>query len=415
MGDAVKLAEQQKRFLASYIAQNPTSAAAASSIGLVRRIEAILPHPDLKQLREATAAVDAALRQYGLQDNFLLSMNAVDDKPHSDADGGTPANLDIITTDHNRFLLDGSLGDLVLMYTAAPSAPHVVRNLRGDLVFGQGVATACIYEKGAGTGVRDRIQLALGKYALKQLLVEMAPCGFDGAPSVDIVAVERGVFLKQDPAYAAGLLKEVETGHVKPLLSVTDAQAETAIQSVETKRKQLEADIDHDALDGFALVVLPAVQSGPICGALKADLAAHEAILGRIADPAVGRLRAHLSLEAQQRRRRLRRRPTLALRRGVNRLSILTPGRRPMLTPLSRADDGERSPRRSWSGLRSRGECGGGCQPRCLKRQLSLPVSTMSQWWVRRSRSAVVILASPKTVGHSPKARLVVTMTEVRS
>ena len=82
---------------------------------------------------------------------------------------------------------------------------------------------------------------------------------------------------------------------------------------------------------------------------------------------------------------------------------------------LSRADDGERSPRRSWSGLRSRGECGAGCQPRCLKRQLSLPVSTMSQWWVRRSRSAVVILASPKTVGHSPKARLVVTMTEVRS
>ncbi len=298
MGDAVKLAEQQKRFLVSYIAQNPTSAAAASSIGLVRRIEAILPHPDLRQLREATAAVDAALRQYGLQDNFLLSMNAVDDKPHADADGGTPANLDIVTTDHNRFLLDGSLGDLVLMYTAAPSAPHVVRNLRGDLVFGQGIATTCIYEKDAGAAVRDRIQLALAKYPIKQLLIEAAPCGFNGAPSVDIVAVERGVFLKQAPAYAAGLLKEVETGHVKPLLSVTDAQAESAIQSVETKRKQLEADIDHDALDGFAIVSLPAVQSGPICGALKADVGAHEAILGRIADPAVGRLRARLALNA---------------------------------------------------------------------------------------------------------------------
>lgn len=32
-----------------------------------------------------------------------------------------------------------------------------------------------------------------------------------------------------------------------------------------------------------------------------------------------------------------------------------------------------------------------------------------------RSSSAVVILASPKTVGHSPKARFVVTITEVRS
>ena len=28
----------------------------------------------------------------------------------------------------------------------------------------------------------------------------------------------------------------------------------------------------------------------------------------------------------------------------------------------------------------------------------------MSQWWVSRSSSAVVILASPKTEGHSPKA-----------
>jgi hypothetical protein len=36
---------------------------------------------------------------------------------------------------------------------------------------------------------------------------------------------------------------------------------------------------------------------------------------------------------------------------------------------------------------------------RLLKRQLSFPVSMMSQWWVRRSSSAVVILASLKTLG----------------
>src|SRR6202045_3284494 len=57
----------------------------------------------------------------------------------------------------------------------------------------------------------------------------------------------------------------------------------------------------------------------------------------------------------------------------------------------------------------------GGTHPLCLKRQLSLPVSMISQWWGRRSRSAVVILASPNTLGQSPKARLVVMMTEVRS
>ena len=34
---------------------------------------------------------------------------------------------------------------------------------------------------------------------------------------------------------------------------------------------------------------------------------------------------------------------------------------------------------------------------------------------IKRSSSAVVILASPNTLGHSPKARLVVTTMDVRS
>jgi hypothetical protein len=49
------------------------------------------------------------------------------------------------------------------------------------------------------------------------------------------------------------------------------------------------------------------------------------------------------------------------------------------------------------------------------KRQESLPVSTMSQWWVRRSSRAVVILASVKTLAHSAKVRLVVIITLVCS
>ena len=48
-----------------------------------------------------------------------------------------------------------------------------------------------------------------------------------------------------------------------------------------------------------------------------------------------------------------------------------------------------------------------------LKRQLSLPVSTISQWCVRRSGNTVVTFALPKTVGYSSKARLVVIMIEV--
>ena len=50
-----------------------------------------------------------------------------------------------------------------------------------------------------------------------------------------------------------------------------------------------------------------------------------------------------------------------------------------------------------------------------LKRIDPLPVSTMWQWCVRRSSSAVVILASPNTLDHSTKSRLVVINTLVCS
>ena len=48
-----------------------------------------------------------------------------------------------------------------------------------------------------------------------------------------------------------------------------------------------------------------------------------------------------------------------------------------------------------------------------LKRKLSFPVSRMWPRWVSRSRSAVVILASPNTVAHSLKLRFVVMITLV--
>jgi len=61
------------------------------------------------------------------------------------------------------------------------------------------------------------------------------------------------------------------------------------------------------------------------------------------------------------------------------------------------------------------GRSGQARQLRFLKRQLSLPVSMMSQWCVRRSSMAVVILASPNTCGQSAKARLVVIRSDVFS
>jgi hypothetical protein len=82
---------------------------------------------------------------------------------------------------------------------------------------------------------------------------------------------------------------------------------------------------------------------------------------------------------------------------------------RPLFAPKSDPSDGAKTgvaephraeQSRSWRAV-SR-EVG---YARFLKRQLSLPVSMMSQWCVSRSCMAVVILASPNTCGQSAKAR----------
>jgi len=86
-------------------------------------------------------------------------------------------------------------------------------------------------------------------------------------------------------------------------------------------------------------------------------------------------------------------------------------------TRARRAVPSQATERRAWGG--AAGPRGRSAVPRAqvrfLNRQLSLPVSRMSQWWVSRSSSAVVILASAKTLGHSAKAGLVDRMIEVRS
>ena len=51
----------------------------------------------------------------------------------------------------------------------------------------------------------------------------------------------------------------------------------------------------------------------------------------------------------------------------------------------------------------------------CRKRQLSFPVSTISQWCAGRSSRAAVTFPSLNTDGHSENIRFVVTITDMPS
>ena len=100
---------------------------------------------------------------------------------------------------------------------------------------------------------------------------------------------------------------------------------------------------------------------------------------------------------------------------GCQIASKCDPFSRPRMTPRTEPRPASRSPHSGAEPVLASREWRAGGYARFLKRQLSLPVSMMSQWWVSRSSMAVVIFASPNTCGQSAKARLVVISSEVFS
>ena len=81
----------------------------------------------------------------------------------------------------------------------------------------------------------------------------------------------------------------------------------------------------------------------------------------------------------------------------VNRRRKVTLDRRPKLTPAYEAREQQRSPRRSWSGLRSRGERGlarNGCLERCAGQSRPKPRGGTIAWSSLRSSSQIARNAS---------------------
>jgi hypothetical protein len=99
----------------------------------------------------------------------------------------------------------------------------------------------------------------------------------------DVIAVSRGLFLREQPAYALMLIKEIEEDRVKGLFTVaaSDLKADTEAQA--SARKTLEADITGGIARGYGLVLINSGAAG-LCLAIADRLNAHRTLLLRQSD-----------------------------------------------------------------------------------------------------------------------------------
>jgi hypothetical protein len=78
-----------------------------------------------------------ALSDMGLEKEYEEAMREKEPEP-------APPKTAIVKTAKNVFLLEGELTDWVLLFNAGGNAPHVARNIRGDIVFEGQQADACV-------------------------------------------------------------------------------------------------------------------------------------------------------------------------------------------------------------------------------------------------------------------------------
>jgi len=183
----------------------------------------------------------------------------------------------------SRFLMEGGRGDLIVLYNDSGKAPSVVRNLRGELVFEDGRAAACLYHAPLSDvflnrQIRDR-SAALGA----KLDLPLAACSANGLANQDLIFAERERLLRE-PVDRVITLVEAVNGNLFARLDVLDAGALATLKQAEAaKANAIEARVRDRTGDGFGIMVVPNTSSA-LCQVTGDAAEAHAAILGRLGD-----------------------------------------------------------------------------------------------------------------------------------
>ncbi|CAA2156781.1 hypothetical protein MBRA_02215 [Methylobacterium brachiatum] len=193
------------------------------------------------------------------------------------------ARLARAVTAKSRFLMEGDRGDLIILYNDSGKAPSVVRNLRGELVFEDGRAAACLYHAPLSDvflnrQIRDRSAMLGARPDLP-----LAACGANDLAKQDLIFAERERLLRE-PVDRVITLVDAVNGNLFARLDVVEASAlATAKQAEAARANEVEARVRGRTGDGFGLMAASNASS-VLCQVTAQDAEAHAAILARLND-----------------------------------------------------------------------------------------------------------------------------------
>jgi hypothetical protein len=261
-------------FLLDYIAKNLTSDSVMPVLDLQSTVEEALAGPVSANLVRVKELAQGQIETLGLGD-ALVAYRSQEAARGLQPD--TPAAENgLAITMANAALLEGEAGDLLVLRNASATAPHLTRDLVGNLMVDGGVATACwphpVQPSAIGL-LLVRQQLA----AMGVSRLQWSQCDADMANSADLIVLERGAFLATPPSQALPLVGAFEDGRFVELLSIkaADAAAETARFTAQAA--DLRQRLDNGTAEGFGMLALTGGGQG-LCPVVT-DIAPHANLL----------------------------------------------------------------------------------------------------------------------------------------
>ena len=171
---------------------------------LFKQLDPALQRADLNQLQPLVDKIDVAIREDNLESAFVAAQKEANNSPEKNtetapaATPNAPPAVGLPTTEKNRFLVEGDLDDVEILYNANSKAPHIAQNLRGDFVFSQNEARICLFGQNSAGLALTVEQAVLAKADTRQIAVTVEPCNPEQLLSYDIVATQRNAFLRDE-------------------------------------------------------------------------------------------------------------------------------------------------------------------------------------------------------------------------
>lgn len=264
-------AERSRMALVERLQRDRTEAEGTLKGGIPQDLQTFLSGFVAEVAAIAPETPDARLKE--LSDAYAAKRTRIDEA----------ARLARSVTAKSRFMMEGDRGDLLILYNDSGKAPSVVRNLRGELVFEDGRASACLFHAPLSDvflnrQIRDR-SAALGA----KLDLPLDTCGTNDLANQDLIFAERERLLREPVNRVIGLVDAVN-GNLFARLDVVEASTLAAAKQAEAARaNEVEAKVRGKTAEGFGLVVV-SNGSSVLCRVTSTDAEAHAAILTRLND-----------------------------------------------------------------------------------------------------------------------------------